>query len=90
MGPGNRFQFGWAATFGVLLSVARFPYALTLTLSLPGVWISIGIGRSYLDDGPTCRLCQGSGTIEVIDGRGPDANTVDVDCDRCGGTGAHP
>jgi len=50
MGPGNRFEFGFAAALGVLVTVARFPYSWTITLTIPGVWISIGIGPSYLDD----------------------------------------
>jgi hypothetical protein len=34
-----------------------------------------------------CKTCGGSGSIPGIDGSGPDAYTLDVECHACGGTG---
>jgi hypothetical protein len=36
----------------------------------------------------TCSRCKGCGHISAMDGNGPDAQEVDINCPQCEGTGA--
>lgn len=47
MGSGDRLQFGRAGSFGIGLSVSRFPFAVTAHLQFALWYVSFGIGKGY-------------------------------------------
>lgn len=50
MGPPDRITFGFVNGFGLMLTFDRFPYALTITMTLGCFWCMVGIGPDYVSD----------------------------------------
>ena len=47
MGSGDRIKLYQAGTFGLGVSVGRFPFSLTVNFQLAGYILSIGFGKGY-------------------------------------------
>lgn len=47
MGSGKRFEVWSSEAFGIGLNVARFPFALTISVHLLVWGISVGFGKGY-------------------------------------------
>ncbi len=47
MGSGDRIKAGLIPGLGLCLTVARFPFALTVNVTLACFWLSIGFGKGY-------------------------------------------
>jgi hypothetical protein len=47
MGSGNKFQVWKADGFGLGFSISRFPFALTISVSLLFWGVSLGFGKGY-------------------------------------------
>lgn len=47
MGSGERVQFWVIPGFGLCLTVARFPFAVTVTATVACFCLSVGMGKGY-------------------------------------------
>ncbi len=47
MGSGDKFTYGYAASFGFGFSMSKFPFAVTLMIQFLVWYISIGFGKAY-------------------------------------------
>lgn len=47
MGSGDRVKFVVIPGFGLCATVSRFPFAVTVNLTVACFWVSFGFGKGY-------------------------------------------
>jgi hypothetical protein len=47
MGSGSRFEYGWSGAVGLGVHIGKFPFKVTVSISVLFWYVQIGFGKGY-------------------------------------------